>query len=138
MNRVVITGMGAITPIGNDVNSFWDSLRQKRTGFGPITYFDTTDYKVKLAAEVKDFDAKQYMDPKAARRMERFSQFAVAAARQALEDSGLDMEREDPYRVGVCVSSGIGSLQAMEREHVKLLEKGPGREIGRASCRERV
>ena len=110
MNRVVITGMGAITPIGNDVNSFWDSLRQKRTGFGPITYFDTTDYKVKLAAEVKDFDAKQYMDPKAARRMERFSQFAVAAARQALEDSGLDMEREDPYRVGVCVSSGIGSL----------------------------
>lgn len=95
MNRVVITGMGAITPIGNDVNSFWDSLRQKRTGFGPITYFDTTDYKVKLAAEVKDFDAKQYMDPKAARRMERFSQFAVAAARQALEDSGLDMERED-------------------------------------------
>ena len=127
MNRVVITGMGAITPIGNDVNSFWDSLRQKRTGFGPITYFDTTDYKVKLAAEVKDFDAKQYMDPKAARRMERFSQFAVAAARQALEDSGLDMEREDPYRVGVCVSSGIGSLQAMEREHVKLLEKGPGR-----------
>ncbi len=127
MNRVVVTGMGAITPIGNDVNSFWDSLRQKRTGFGPITYFDTTDYKVKLAAEVKDFDAKQYMDPKAARRMERFSQFAVAAARQALEDSGLDMEREDPYRVGVCVSSGIGSLQAMEREHVKLLEKGPGR-----------
>ena len=127
MNRVVVTGMGAITPVGNDVNSFWDSLKQKNTGFGPITYFDTTDYKVKLAAEVKDFDAKQYMDPKAARRMERFSQFAVAAARQALEDSGLDMEREDPYRVGVCVSSGIGSLQAMEREHIKLLEKGPGR-----------
>lgn len=127
MNRVVVTGMGAITPIGNDVNTFWDSLKQKKIGFGPITYFDTTDYRVKLAAEVKDFDAKQYMDPKAARRMERFSQFAVAAARQALEDSGLDMEREDPYDVGVCVSSGIGSLQAMEREHIKLLEKGPGR-----------
>lgn len=127
MNRVVVTGIGAITPIGNDVNTFWDSLKQKKIGFGPITYFDTTDYRVKLAAEVKDFDAKQYMDPKAARRMERFSQFAVAAARQALEDSGLDMEREDPYDVGVCVSSGIGSLQAMEREHIKLLEKGPGR-----------
>lgn len=127
MNRVVVTGMGAITPIGNDVNTFWDSLKQKKIGFGPITYFDTTDYRVKLAAEVKDFDAKQYMDPKAARRMERFSQFAVAAARQALEDSGLDMEREDPYDVGVCVSSGIGSLQAMEREHIKFLEKGPGR-----------
>lgn len=127
MNRVVVTGMGAITPIGNDVNTFWDSLKQKKIGFGPITYFDTTDYRVKLAAEVKDFDAKQYMDPKAARRMERFSQFAVAAARQALEDSGLDMEKEDPYDVGVCVSSGIGSLQAMEREHSKLLDKGPGR-----------
>lgn len=127
MNRVVVTGMGAITPIGNDVDTFWDSLKQKKIGFGPITYFDTTDYKAKLAAEVKDFDVKQYMDPKAARRMERFSQFAVAAARQALEDSGLDMEKEDPYRVGVCVSSGIGSLQAIEREYVKLLEKGPGR-----------
>ena len=127
MNRVVVTGIGAITPIGNDVNTFWDSLKQKKIGFGPITYFDTTDYRVKLAAEVKDFDAKQYMEHKAARRMERFSQFAVAAARQALEDSGLDMEREDPYDVGVCVSSGIGSLQAMEREHIKLLEKGPGR-----------
>lgn len=127
MNRVVVTGMGAITPIGNDVDTFWDSLKQKKIGFGPITYFDTTDYKAKLAAEVKDFDVKQYMDPKAARRMERFSLFAVAAARQALEDSGLDMEKEDPYRVGVCVSSGIGSLQAIEREYVKLLEKGPGR-----------
>lgn len=127
MNRVVVTGMGAITPIGNDADTFWSSLKQKKIGFGPITYFDTTDYKAKLAAEVKNFDVKQYMDPKAARRMERFSQFAVAAARQALEDSGLDMEKEDPYRVGVCVSSGIGSLQAIEREYVKLLEKGPGR-----------
>lgn len=127
MNRVVVTGMGAITPIGNDADTFWNSLKQKKIGFGPITYFDTTDFKAKLAAEVKDFDVKQYMDPKAARRMERFSQFAVAAARQALEDSGLNMEKEDPYRVGVCVSSGIGSLQAIEREHVKLLEKGPGR-----------
>ena len=127
MNRVVVTGMGAITPIGNDVETFWNGLEEKKLGFGPITTFDTSDYKVKLAAEVKDFDAKKYMDPKAARRMERFSQFAVAASREALLDSGIDMEKEDPFRVGVCVSSGIGGLQAIEREHAKLLEKGPGR-----------
>ena len=127
MNRVVVTGMGAITPIGNDVESFWNGLKEKKLGFGPITYFDTTDYKAKLAAEVKNFDPKQYMDPKAARRMEVFSQYGVAAAGQALKDAGIDMEKEDPYRVGVCVSSGIGSLQAVEREYKKLLDKGPGR-----------
>ena len=125
--RVVVTGLGAITPIGNNVEAFWNGLKEKKVGIGPITYFDTADYKVKLAAEVKDFDPKQYMDPKAARRMERFSQLAVAASKQALEDAGIDMEKEDPYRVGVCVSSGIGSLQAIEREYQKLLEKGPGR-----------
>ena len=127
MRRVVVTGMGAITPIGNDVETFWNGLKEKKLGFGPITYFDTTDYKAKLAAEVKDFEPKDYMDPKAARRMERFAQFAVAAARQALEDSSLDMTKEDPFRVGVCVSSGIGSLQIIEKEYKKLLEKGPGR-----------
>lgn len=125
--RVVVTGMGAITPIGNSVEEFWNSLKEKKVGIGPISYFDTTDYKAKLAAEVKDFDAKEYMDPKAAKRMERFCQFAVAATKQALEDAGIDMEKEDPYRVGVSVGSGIGSLQAMEREHKKLLDKGPGR-----------
>ena len=127
MNRVVVTGMGAITPIGNDVESFWEVLKNKKIGFGPITYFDTTEYKAKVAAEVKDFDPKQYMDPKAARRMELFSQYAVAASAQALKDAGIDMEKEDPYRVGVCVSSGIGSLQAVEREYKKLMEKGPSR-----------
>ena len=127
MNRVVVTGMGAITPIGNDVESFWNGLKEKKVGIGPITYFDTAEYKAKLAAQVKEFDPKQYMDPKAARRMETFSQHAVAAAKQALEDAGIDMTKEDPYRVGVCVSSGIGSLQAVEREYKKLLEKGPGR-----------
>ena len=127
MRRVVVTGMGAITPIGNDVETFWNGLKEKKLGFGPITYFDTTDYKAKLAAEVKDFEPKDYMDPKAARRMERFAQFAVAAARQALEDSSLDMTKEDPFRVGVCVSSGIGSLQIIEKEYKKLLEKGPNR-----------
>ena len=125
--RVVVTGMGAITPIGNSVESFWQAVKEKTVGIGPITYFDTTDFKCKLAAEVKGFDPKQYMDPKATRRMEAFSQFAVAAAKEALEQSGLAMEKEDPYRVGVIIGSGIGSLQAMERDVKKLNEKGPGR-----------
>jgi 3-oxoacyl-[acyl-carrier-protein] synthase II len=127
MKTRVVTGMGAITPIGNDVESFWQGLKDKTVGIGPITYFDTTDYKCKLAAEVKGFDPKQYMDAKAARRMEAFSQFAVAASKEALEQSGIDMEKEDPYRVGVCVGSGIGSLQAMEKDVKKLNEKGPSR-----------
>lgn len=126
-NRVVVTGLGAVTPIGNDVESFWNGLKNKQVGIGPITYFDTTEYKAKLAAQLKDFDAKAYMDPKAAKRMELFCQYGVAAAKQALEDAGITMEKEDPYRVGVAVGSGIGSLQAMEREHKKLLEKGPSR-----------
>lgn len=126
-NRVVITGMGAITPVGNDVETFWNSLKEKKTGFGEITYFGTADFKVKLAAQVKDFDPKNYMDAKTARRMEPFSQFAVAAASQALAQSGLDMEKEDPFRVGVSIGSGIGSLQSVEREYKKLLEKGPNR-----------
>ena len=125
--RVVVTGMGAITPIGNDVESFWQGLKDKTVGIGPITYVDTTEYKCKLAAEVKGFDPKQYMDAKAARRMEAFSQFAVAASKEALEQSGIDMEKEDPYRVGVCVGSGIGSLQAMEKDVKKLNDKGPSR-----------
>ena len=125
--RVVVTGLGAITPIGNDVASFWQGLKDKKVGIAPITYFDTTDYKAKLAGEVKDFDPKKYMDPKAARRMEPFSQYAVAAAGEAITQAGLDMEKEDPFRVGTSIGSGIGSLQAMEREHKKMLEKGPNR-----------
>ncbi len=125
--RVVVTGMGAITPIGNDVASFWNSVKEGKIGFAPISYFDTTDYKCKLAAQVKDFNAADYMDKKAARRMEPFCQFAVAAAKEAIEDAGLDMTKEDPYRAGCAVGSGIGSLQAMEREHTKLEEKGPSR-----------
>ena len=125
--RVVVTGLGAITPIGNDVASFWQGLKDKKVGIAPITYFDTTDYKAKLAGEVKDFDPKKYMDPKAARRMEPFSQYAVAAAGEAIAQAGLDMEKEEPFRVGTSIGSGIGSLQAMEREHKKMLEKGPNR-----------
>ncbi len=125
--RVVVTGLGAITPIGNSVQEFWSSLKEKKVGIGPITYFDTTDYKAKLAAQVKDYDPKKYMDPKTAKRMEQFCQFAVSAAKEALEDAGIDMEKEDPFRVGVSVGSGIGSLQSIEREYKKLLDKGPGR-----------
>lgn len=119
--------MGAITPIGNSVEEFWNSIKEGKTGFGSITYFDTADYRCKLAAEVKDFDPTQYMDKKSARRMEQFCQFAVAAAGQAIADAGLIMEQEDPYMVGCSVGSGIGSLQAMEREYDRLKEKGPGR-----------
>ena len=119
--------MGAITPIGLSVEEFWAGVKEGKTGFGPITKFDASEYKCKLAAEVKGFDAKNYMDFKAAKRMEAFCQYAVAASREALEDAGLDMEKEDPWRVGVAVGSGIGSLQAMDREYGKLLEKGPNR-----------
>ena len=125
--RVVITGMGAITPIGNSVPEFWDGIKEGKVGIGPITKFDTTDYKVKNAAEVKGFDVKQRLDKKAGRRMDVFSQYAVSAAMEAAEDSGIVMEQEDPYRVGVIISSGIGGLPIMESEHKKLLEKGPKR-----------
>lgn len=125
--RVVVTGLGAVTPIGNNVEEFWSSVKAKKIGFGEITRFDTTDFKCKLAAEVKDFDAKEHIDAKSAKRMELFSQYAVVAAKEALEDAKLDMEKEDAYRVGCAIGCGIGSLPAMEREHKKLLEKGPGR-----------
>ncbi len=125
--RVVITGMGAITPVGNNVNEYWESLKAGKVGIGPITYFDTDGYKATLAAQVKDFNPKDFMDPKSARRMEAFSQFAVAAAKEALAQSGIDMSAEDPYRVGVSIGSGVGSLQAMEKEEKKLLEKGPSK-----------
>ena len=125
--RVVVTGLGIISPIGNDIDTFWENVKKGTVGIGEITKFDTTDFKVKLVAEVKDFDATKYMDKREARRMELFSQYAVAAAKQAVEDSGLDLEKTDKNRMGVSIGSGVGSLQAMEREHKKLLEKGPGR-----------
>ncbi len=125
--RVVVTGLGAVTPIGNNVDDFWTSVKAGKIGFDHITKFDTTDYKCHIAAELKDFNPQDYMDRKAAKRMEPFSQYAVAAAKQAIDDSGLDIEKEDPYMVGCAIGSGIGSLQAMERETQKLYEKGPNR-----------
>ena len=125
--RVVVTGMGAITPIGNNVETFWNNVKAGVLGIDEITKFDTTDYSAKLAAEVKDFNAKEVLGFKQAKRLSPFSQYAVAAAKEAFAQSGIDMEKEDPYRVGVSVGSGIGGLGDMEEEHVKLLEKGPSR-----------
>lgn len=125
--RVAVTGMGAVTPIGIGVKAFWEGITQEKIGFAPITRFDASEYKCRLAAEVKDFQPENYMDKKSARRMELFCQYAVAAAGEAIQDAGLDMEKEDAYRVGCSIGSGIGSLQAIEREHVRLLEKGPSR-----------
>ena len=127
MRRVVITGMGAITPLGLNVEEYWKGLKEGQTAFGEITRFDSREYKAHLAAEVKGLQGKDYMDFKAAKRMELFCQYAVAAAKEAFLQSGLDMEREDAYRVGCSIGSGIGSLQTVEREHKKLLEKGPNR-----------
>ncbi len=124
MRRVVITGMGALTPIGNSVDEFWESVHAGRHGFAPITRFDATDFKCKIAAEIKNFDVKAYMDPKTARRMEPFSQLAVVAAGEAMKDSGLDMEKEDPFRVGTSIGSGVGSMAAMEREYTHFTAKG--------------
>lgn len=125
--RVVVTGMGAVTPVGVGVNAFWEGIKQEKTGFAPITRFDASGYKCRMAAEVRDFQPEDFMDKKSARRMELFCQFAVAAAGEALQDAALDMEKEDPYRVGCSIGSGIGSLQAIEREYARLLEKGPSR-----------
>ena len=125
--RVVVTGLGAVTPIGNTVEEFWSSVKEGKVGIGAITRFDTTEYKVKIAAEVKNFVAKDRMDFKAAKRMELFSQYAVAAASEAFADAGLDMSKEDAFRAGVIIGSGIGSLQMEESEYIKITTKGPSR-----------
>ena len=125
--RVVVTGMGAITPVGLNIETFWNAVKEQKTGFGEITHFDASAYKCRLAAEVKDFDARAYMDAKEARRMELFSQYAVAAAEEAIKDSGIEMEKEDAYRAGCAIGCGVGSMQAIEREYTRLVEKGPNR-----------
>ena len=128
MNRVVVTGRGVISPVGNDVAAFWQSLIEGKCGIGPITAFDTTEYKVKIAAEVKDFDPLQYLDKAEARKQDRFSQFAVAAASQAMADSGLESGNNiDSFRLGVYIGTGTGGMQSFLTESAKLLEKGPSR-----------
>lgn len=128
MKRVVVTGLGAVSPIGNDVASFWKSLTDGVCGIGPITAFDTTEYKVKLAAEVKDFDPLLYMEKQEARKQDLFSQYAVAAASQAMTASGLQSgENIDSFRLGVYIGTGTGGMHSFLTEAQKLMEKGPSR-----------
>jgi 3-oxoacyl-[acyl-carrier-protein] synthase II len=126
--RVVITGLGVISPVGNDVASFWQSLKEGKSGVGPITSFDATAFDSRIAAEVKNFDPTQYgISLKDVKRTAKFVQFAVAAAKQAVESSGLNLDQEDRDRIGVIIGSGIGSLHTIEEEHKILLAKGPSR-----------
>lgn len=125
--RVVITGLGAITPIGNDVNEFWEGIKTGKCGIGQITEFDTTDFKVKLAAEVKEYNPEDYFEKREAKRLDKFSQFAMIAAREAWKDSGLEKEKENMEQVGVIIGSGIGGIQTIETENEKCITKGPDR-----------
>ncbi|MCF2943988.1 beta-ketoacyl-ACP synthase II [Paenibacillus tarimensis] len=125
--RVVITGLGPISPVGTGIEPFWSSLKEGRSGIGTITRFDTTNFNTKIAGEVKDFDPTDYMDKKEARRMDRFTQFAVAAAGMALKDAGLDLERENKDRIGVMLGSGIGGIETFENQAKTMFEKGPER-----------
>ncbi|QAA34186.1 beta-ketoacyl-ACP synthase II [Clostridium manihotivorum] len=125
--RVVVTGMGAITPLGNSVDSFWKGIKEGVCGIDEIKAFDTTEQKVRLAAEVKNFIPEEYIDKKEARRMDRFCQFALAAAQQAVENSKLDLDKVNRERLGVIVGAGIGGLSTIEEQTIKLHEKGPSR-----------
>ena len=125
--RVVITGLGAITPIGNDVKAFGEALLEGKSGIGAITRFDAGEYDAKIAGEVKGFDPTAFIDKKEARRMDRFAQFAIAAAKMALADSGMDLEQEDRTRIGAFVGSGIGGMETLHDQYKTLFEKGPNR-----------
>ena len=127
MRRVVVTGLGAITPIGNNVNEFWDGIVNGKCGIDQITLFDTENFKVKLAGEVKNFNVEDYFDRREAKRLDRFSHFAIVAARELMKDSKLDVNSIDATRFGVAVSSGIGGLQTIENNAKTLFEKGPDR-----------
>ena len=125
--RVVITGLGAITPIGNNAAEFWKSIKEGKCGIDEITHFDTTNYKVKLAAEVKRYNPEDYFDKRSAKRLDKFSQYAIVAAREAWNDSKLDKEKENMEKIGVILGSGIGGLETIEKEVSALVQKGPDR-----------
>ena len=127
MRRVVITGLGAITPLGNNVDEFWKGIKEGKCGIDYITKFDTTNFKVKLAAEVKGYNAEDYFDRREAKRLDKFSQYAMIVAREAWKDSGLDKEKENMERVGIVIGSGIGGIETIETENQKCIEKGPDR-----------
>ena len=126
-NRVVITGMGAITPIGTGKDAFWNALLEGKNGISRITRFDPTEYKAQIAGEVKDFDPADYMDKKESKRVDRYAQFAIAAAKLAIEDAKLDLEKEDLERIGTFVGSGIGGIETMHGQYDKLFDKGPSK-----------
>ncbi|MHB2149584.1 beta-ketoacyl-ACP synthase II [Calditrichota bacterium LG25] len=125
--RVVITGMGVISPVGNNVKETWEALLSGKNGAAPITLFDTSDYETKFACEVKNYDPLEHFDRKELRRLDRFSQFAILAAEEALNDSGMELDKEDRDRIGVIVGSGIGGMLSFEDEHTKLVTRGPRR-----------
>ncbi len=127
MRRVVVTGMGTVNPLGKSVNEFWENIVANKLGFSFIDQFDASDFEVKIVGAVKDFDSSKYIEKKEARRIDRFSQFAVVSSLDALEDAGSDLKDLDPYRVGVIIGCGIGGLELTENEHQKFLEKGPDR-----------
>ncbi len=127
MKRVVVTGMGAITPIGNDLDTFWNNVKAGVCGIDKVTLFDASDLKTQIAGEVKNFDPLDYFEKKDARKMDRFTQFAMIAADEAIKNSGIDTEKEDPWRVGVITGSGIGGITTFEDQHTVLMERGPGR-----------
>ncbi|GFN23969.1 beta-ketoacyl-ACP synthase II [Thermanaeromonas sp. C210] len=125
--RVVITGLGVISPVGNDKESFWQALKAGVSGIGPITRFNADEMPTRFAAEVRGFDPGAFLDRKEAKRMDRYSQYAVAAAKMAWQDAGLDIKHVDPWRVGVVFATGIGGMETFEDQSRILLEKGPGR-----------
>ena len=125
--RVVITGLGAISPVGNTAADFWQALLAGKSGIGPITRFDAAEYDAKIAGEVKGFEPTAFIDKKEARRMDRFTQFAIAAAKMALDDSGIDLEKADKSRIGSFVGSGIGGMDTLHEQYKNLFEKGPNR-----------
>jgi len=125
--RVVITGYGVVSPVGIGIDDFWNSLASGKSGVTKVSFFDASQFSSRICAEVKNFEPEKYIDKKKIRRMDRFTQLAFAAAKMAIEDAKLDMEREDPFRVGVIVGSGIGGLSTVAAEHRVLLEKGPRR-----------
>lgn len=127
MRRIVITGLGCVTPVGIGKDKFWEAIKAGKSGLAPITRFDTKDFTCKIAAEVKDFNPTDYLDKKEAKRMDRFTQYAVVAGRLAIEDGNIDLETLDRENIGVILGTGIGGLETFETEHKKLLERGPKR-----------
>ncbi len=125
--RVVITGLGALTPIGNNIEEFWDSIKTGKCGIDEIKSFDTTNFKVKLAGELKEYNPENYFDKREAKRLDKFSQYAIIASREAWKDSGIDKDNENMERVGIIIGSGIGGIETIETEHGKCMEKGPDR-----------